>query len=309
MTSRTMFKSKPAVLLLRLLSLTYLLVLTLTFASSTPKVQQPLPSTCTEMARISGTIVPSLNLKTNPGETALEIGSNSRIVVQLLDVSLMDTYSATLSEDVILTGDDQGFKFPIPFSLTYNADTIRPYQSLTIAVRVYNVSSSLSSGEEGELTWVSTSRHSVITNGNPSNSVEVEVDPVPKYSDTPITPKNTLAGQIKASASVPASSNHGVGPNAKILIQLLDVSLMDVPSVTIGEQSIVLGAGEVIPFPIPFGILYDPKEIDDRNVYSISVRVEELHSDNLLWISTWANNVLTREAPTENVEIEIDLIQ
>ncbi|KAF9129361.1 hypothetical protein BGX30_013975 [Mortierella sp. GBA39] len=257
------------------------------------------------MARISGTIVPSLNLKTNPGETTLEIGSNSRIVVQLRDVSLMDAPSITLSEDVILTGDDQVFKFPIPFSLIYIADTIQPYQSLAIAVRVYDVSSSPSRGEEGELTWISTSRHSVITNGNPSNNVEVEVDPVPKYDDTPITSKNTLTGQIKDSAS----SNHGVGPNAKIMIKLLDVSLMDAPSVTIGEQSIVLGAGEVIPFPITFGILYDPKDIDDRNVYSVSVRVEELHSDNLLWISTWANNVLTREAPTENVEIEIDQIK
>ncbi|KAK3809073.1 MAG: hypothetical protein JOS17DRAFT_780412 [Linnemannia elongata] len=302
-----MHKSRPRALLLRLLSLTCLLFLTLTVASSTPTTQQPL-STRTQMARISGTVVPSLNLKTNPGETALEIGSNSRIVVQLLDVSLMDAPSVTLSEDVILTSDDQVFKFPIPFSLSYNIDTIEPYQSLAIAVRVYDVSSSPSSGEEGELTWISTSRHSVITNGNPTNDVEVEVDPVPKYDDTSITPKNTLTGQIKASASVPASSNHGVGPNARILVQLSDVSLMDAPSVTIGEQSIALGAGEVMPFPIPFAILYDPKEIDDRNVYSVSVRVEELHSDNLLWISTWANNVLTRESPTENVEIEIDLI-
>ncbi|KAF9147196.1 hypothetical protein BG015_011210 [Linnemannia schmuckeri] len=261
------------------------------------------------MARISGTVVPSLNLKSNPGETVLEIGANSRIIVQLLDVSLMDAPSVTLGEDVILIGDDRVFKFPIPFSLTYNADTIQPYQSLAIAVRVYDVSSSPLSGEEGELTWISTSRHSVITNGNPSNNVEIEVDPVLKYDDTPITSKNTLTGQINASTSVPAFSNHGVGPNAKILIQLLDVSLMDAPSVTIGEQTIVLGAGEVLLFPIPFGILYDPKEIDDRNVYSVSVRVEELHSDTLLWISTWANNVLTRDAPTENIDIEIDLIQ
>ncbi|KAG0297147.1 hypothetical protein BGZ96_007508 [Linnemannia gamsii] len=261
------------------------------------------------MARISGTVVPSLTLKTNPGTTALEVGPGSRIVVQLLDVSLMDAPSVTLGEDVILTSDDQIFKFPIPFSLTYDADTIQPYQSLALAVRVYDVSSSPSGGQEGGLTWISTSRHSVITNGNPSNNVEVEVEPVPKYDDTSITPKNTLTGHIKPSTSVPAPSNHGVGPNAKILIQLLDVSLMDAPSVTIGEQRIVLGADEVIPFPIPFGILYDPREIDDRNTYSVSVRVEELHSDNLLWISTWANNVLTQDAPTENVEIEIDLIQ
>lgn len=260
------------------------------------------------MARISGTIVPSLALKTNPGATALEIGPSSRIVVQLLDVSLMDAPSVTLGEDVILTSDDQLFKFPIPFSLTYDADIIQPYQSLALAVRVYDVPSTPSGGEEGGLTWISTSRHSVI-NGNSSSNVEVEVDPVPKYDDTPIAPKNTLTGRIKASTSVPAPSNHGVGPSAKILIQLLDVSLMDAPSVTMGEQRIVLSADEVIPFPIPFGILYDPKEIDDRNVYSVSVRVEELHSDNLLWISTWANNVLTRDAPTENVEIEIDLIQ
>lgn len=84
---------------------------------------------------------------------------------------------------------------------------------------------------------------------------------------------------------------------------------MDAILVTISEQSIVLDANEVIPFPISFSILYDPKKIDDRNVYSVNVRVEELHSDNLLWISTWANNVLTQEASTKSVEIEVNLIQ
>ncbi|KAG0279506.1 hypothetical protein BGZ95_001022 [Linnemannia exigua] len=260
------------------------------------------------MARISGTIVPSLTYQSTPEAPALEVGPSSRIVVQLLDVSLMDAPSVTLGEDVILTGDHESSKFPIPFSLTYNADNIQSFQSLALAVRVYDVSRP-SDGDDRELTWISTSRHSVITNGNPTNHVAVEIEPVPKNDDTPITPKNTLTGHITASTSVPASSSHGIGPNAKILIQLLDTSLADAPSVTIAEQRIILGVDEISPFPIPFGIPYDPKDIDDRNVYSVSVRAEELNSEKLLWISTWANHVLTRDAPSENVEIEVDLIQ
>ncbi|KAF9900990.1 hypothetical protein EC991_006632 [Linnemannia zychae] len=260
------------------------------------------------MTRITGTIVPPLSLRSTPGAPALGVGPKSRIVVQLLDVSLMDAPSVILGEDVTLTGDDQILKFPIPFSLIFNADSIQPFQSLILAARVYDVSSP-SDGEDGELTWISTSMHSVITNGNPSNDVAIEVEPVPKYEDTPIIPKNTLTGLVKASSSVPAPFSHGIGPNTNILIQLLDTSLADAPSVTIAEQKITLGLDEIMPFPIPFGILYDPEDIDDRNVYSVSVRAEELNSGKLLWISTWANHVLTRDAPSENVEIEVDLIQ
>ncbi|KAG0372158.1 hypothetical protein BGX24_000667 [Mortierella sp. AD032] len=259
------------------------------------------------MARISGTIVPSLSLQSTPDAPALKVGPSSRIVVQLLDVSLMDAPSVTLGEDVILTGDHQIINFPIPFRLTYNADNIQPFQSLALAVRVYDVSSP--SDGEGDLTWISTSRHSVITNGNPTNHVAVEIEPVLKYDDTPIIPKNILTGHIKASTSVPASSSHGIGPNAKISIQLLDTSLADAPSVTIAEQRIILGVDEMLLFPIPFGISFDPEDINERNVYSVSVRAEELDSDKLLWISTWANHVLTRESPSENIEIEVDLVQ
>ncbi|KAF9922738.1 hypothetical protein FBU30_007135 [Linnemannia zychae] len=259
------------------------------------------------MARISGTIIPSLILQTSPNASALEIKPNSRIAVQLLDVSLMDAPSVTLGEEEIMT-NDQALSFPIPFSIIYNADSFQPSHSLTLAVRVYNISKHPWDGNDGDLTWITTSRHLVITNDNPSDNIEVEIDPITNYDDVPIAPKSILTGHIKASPSTPASSSHGIGPNAKILVQLLDVSLMDAPSVTISEQRILLGAGDTIPFPIPFGILYDPKAIVERNVYSVSVRVEELNSDKLIWISTWANNVLTRDAPTENVEVEVDLV-
>ncbi|KAF9121091.1 hypothetical protein BGW39_010852 [Mortierella sp. 14UC] len=265
------------------------------------------------MACTSGIIVPSFALRSTPGGPGLGVGSNSRIVVRLLRrpiarCILDDAPSVTLGEEAILTGDDQILKFPIPFSLIYNADNIQSFQSLALAVRVYGVSSS-SDSEDGELTWISTSRHSVITNDDPSIDVAVEIDPVPKYNDTPIVPKNTLTGQIKASVSVPASSSRGIRPNANIMIQLLNTSLADAPSVTIAEQRITLESDEIVPFPIPFGILYDPEDIDDRSVYSVSVRVEGLNSDKLPWISIWANHVLTRSAPSENVEIEVDLIQ
>ena len=88
-------------------------------------------------------------------------------------------------------------------------------------VRIYDLLKRKQDDSECELTWISTSRLPFFTHGNPSDNVVVEVDPVPKYDETaPITLKNTLTGQIKASDS----STHGTDPTAKILIQLSDVS-------------------------------------------------------------------------------------
>ncbi|KAF9110975.1 hypothetical protein BGX27_005550 [Mortierella sp. AM989] len=227
------------------------------------------------------------------------IGPNSRITVRLLDVSLMGAPSVTLSEHVILTGPTESLFFPIPYTLTYDNRQFHSHQSISVAARVVDVSFT-----EENLTWISTTRNSVLTHGNPSDDVDIEVQAIQNYN----SPLSTLSGTIIPSQNV-AVSNSGIGPNSKVLIQLLDVSLMDAPSITLSEQVIATGPEEIKLFPIEFSLQYDPKNIEDHHIYSLSVRVEDVNSDNLTWISTSYHNVLTRGEPSDAIEVNVDLLQ
>lgn len=116
------------------------------------------------MSVISGQIVSSSGASSG-------IGPMSRLTVQLLDVSLMDAPSKTLSELVVYTGPEP-VSFPIQFSLTYDAKLVADPLMYSIAARVTIPE------EEDKLTWISTTRHSVLTHGNPSDNIDVEIDPI-----------------------------------------------------------------------------------------------------------------------------------
>ncbi|KAF9348950.1 hypothetical protein BGX26_012699 [Mortierella sp. AD094] len=246
------------------------------------------------MSFISGRVVASTS--------NASIGPNSRLTVQLLDVSLMDAPSVTLSEHVILTGPSESRSFPIPYNLSYDHTQIHPHQSISVAARVVDASA------DENLTWISTTRNYVLTHDNPSDDIDVKVQAIQNYDAELLAPLRTLSGIIIPSQNV-AESNRRVGPNSKVLIQLLDVSLMDAPSVTLSEQILVTGPEETMLFPIEFSLQYDPERIEERNTYSVSVRVEDADSDNLTWISTSYHNVLTRGEPSDGVEVNVDLLQ
>jgi uncharacterized lipoprotein YbaY len=89
-------------------------------------------------------------------------------------------------------------------------------------------------------------------------------------------------------------------PNATLQVQLVDVSRMDAPAVVLGEQ-IVSPTGQV---PIPFEIAYDPGQIDDRMSYAIQARIEV--DGELMFISTRAYPVITRDSPTKDLEILVE---
>lgn len=88
---------------------------------------------------------------------------------------------------------------------------------------------------------------------------------------------------------------------ATINVQIQDTSKADAAAVTIGEQTID-GAGQ--SSPIPFAVSYDPADIDDRLEYTMRVRIEGADG-SLLFINDTVIPVITRGAPTENVEIPV----
>lgn len=77
--------------------------------------------------------------------------------------------------------------------------------------------------------------------------------------------QNNIAGNVVFKGS------DLISVGAKITIQLNDVSLMDVSSITLGKQELT----GITHFPIPFKITYNPKDIKKGMSYSVSARIEK----------------------------------
>ncbi|KAG0245635.1 hypothetical protein B0O80DRAFT_459883 [Mortierella sp. GBAus27b] len=110
------------------------------------------------------------------GLAAARIGPDSRLTVSLLDVSLMDAPSKTLAEQVVFTSPNGSLELPIPFSLTYDPSNVRENFSYAVSARVVD----LTLPEDSNLTWITTTRFSVLTHGEGSEGIVVEIEPIPK---------------------------------------------------------------------------------------------------------------------------------
>jgi heat shock protein HslJ len=91
-------------------------------------------------------------------------------------------------------------------------------------------------------------------------------------------------------------------PEAVVKVQLQDVSLADAPATVIGQQ-IIPTDGQQVPFP--FEVTFDPSVIQEKNSYSLNVRVEDEAGD-LLFINTRAYPVITQDNPTFGIEVLVD---
>lgn len=102
------------------------------------------------------------------------------------------------------------------------------------------------------------------------------------------------------SGTVTYLERRAMPPEAVVTVRLQDVSRADVPAILMGEQRITMAGRQV---PIPYEISYDPATIDPRMTYTVSARIEI--GDRLLMISDTAYRVITRDAPTRDVEIRV----
>jgi putative lipoprotein len=87
-------------------------------------------------------------------------------------------------------------------------------------------------------------------------------------------------------------------PNAVVTVELRDTSRADAPAVTLANDVIELGGDQL---PVPYTLSYDENDIDDRNTYTVFVRIEA--EGRLQYITDTAYPVITRDAPTEDVEV------
>jgi heat shock protein HslJ len=90
---------------------------------------------------------------------------------------------------------------------------------------------------------------------------------------------------------------------AEIRLSLQDISRMDVPATIIGEQ-VIAAAG--IADPVSFQLTFDPAQIDPR--YSYGLRATVTLEGKLIYTSTRAYPVITRDAPRYDIEIQVESV-
>ena len=117
----------------------------------------------------------------------------------------------------------------------------------------------------------------------------------PPTSTPPSEPAPTVAASpatAKVTGTVTYRERIALTLDAVLEVKLVDVSRVDAPARTIGEQ-VIENPGQV---PISFEIGYDPAEIDEGLTYAVQVRIME--GDRLVFVNDTMYQVITRDSPT-----------
>ena len=116
-----------------------------------------------------------------------------------------------------------------------------------------------------------------------------------------------VAGSVFGGSSVSGTVTYreriALTPDARLIVQVRDTSYADAAAELIAEQ-VITDPGQV---PISFEVDYDPDDIDSRNTYSVSARIEEADG-RLAFINDTAYDVITRGNPNK-VDMVLVLVE
>ena len=116
-----------------------------------------------------------------------------------------------------------------------------------------------------------------------------------------------VAGSVFGGSSVSGTVTYreriALTPDARLIVQVRDTSYADAAAELIAEQ-VISDPGQV---PISFDVGYDPDDIDSRNTYSVSARIEEADG-RLAFINDTAYDVITRGNP-KRVDMVLVLVE
>jgi len=98
---------------------------------------------------------------------------------------------------------------------------------------------------------------------------------------------------------VVTEAHRPVPDDAVLTVKLEDASLQDVAAKTISTQTIEMNGDQL---PVPYELPYDEAEIDDRNTYTVSARIES--GGTLIYISGTFTPVRTN-GQTEDVPLTV----
>lgn len=192
----------------------------------------------------------------------------------------VDLFQASAGNpDVVIatqTVNAEGRQVPIPFEIAYDPVQIDPTQTYLVQARIL---------VGGAPVYASQAAVPVITNGAPTQGVEVLVGPVMTG-----TAGGTLTGNVIYMERV------AMAPDAVITVDLLNAS--GGTMAVIATRDINAEGRQV---PIPFELPYDPASIDPAGTYLVSARISE--GGQTTFASQTGVPVLTNGAPTSNVEV------
>lgn len=205
------------------------------------------------------------------------------VFVQLTDVSQVDAPTQVIGDQTI---NNPG-QAPIPFNLAYDPSLVDPGRTYAVQARITDGT--------GTVFMQTMTQYPVITQGNPASGVHVVVEPVSGADQPSVVASVTGTLTYREKVTLPST--------AIAYVRLFDVTLGNVPTALIGEQTIV-NPGQV---PIPFDVKYDSGRIDQNHVYAIKASIED-GSGNMLFVTTRNYLVITQGQPTVGVEVILDRI-
>lgn len=244
----------------------------------TPVITQGAPTENVEIMTVP--VNPSSTTSTISGNVTYLVRSalppDAVTTVQLIDVSLADAPAVVLGEQRIVGG-----QVPIPYTVAYDPTAVQPNHSYSMSARITDA--------QGQLLFISDTIIPVLTNGAPSDNVEIMTVPVAGSG-----------GGNSVTGTVTSSEAGELPPDAILTVEIQDVSLADAPAAVIGRET-YSPAGQM---PIAFDVPYDPGVVQENNTYSMEARITDA-AGTLLFISDTFTPVITRGNPTSNVQIAV----
>lgn len=197
------------------------------------------------------------------------------VEAELVDVS--SGVPSIIATQQVTTGGQQ---VPIAFSLTYDPAQINP-------IGTYLVNARIVVGET--VAYSSPTGVPVLTNGAPTDNVEVLV--------TPVSQVPTGSGAIRGIVTTPIS-NVTLDPSAVLQVELREPMLADAPATA--QVELPLSGSS---FPISFELPYESAAIAADRSYVVAARI--LQGNRLLYASLAPVPVLTNGAPASDVTVRV----
>ncbi|MFD1197549.1 META domain-containing protein [Brucella gallinifaecis] len=115
-------------------------------------------------------------------------------------------------------------------------------------------------------------------------------------------PTASIAAEKTISGKVIYRERIALPPEARLIVQLSDVSLADAPSKIIGETRIEAAQGS----PIMFAINYDTNMIEPGHSYALQARIV---AGDTLWFVTDQRYTIDPKSPTEPIELKVVMVR
>jgi putative lipoprotein len=239
----------------------------------------------------------------DPAESSTVTGNVTYLVRMALPpdaVLRVNIQNASVADAAMVIGEQvipNAGQVPIAFAVPYNPADVQENNMYLLYARIED--------SAGNLLFINTQGQPVLTNGAPSENIEVIVEPVGVgAAETSLSAiPDATAARVTGIVSYPEPLALPAGATARIMVQ--NASIADAPPEVsmLGEQ-IIPGLTQ---FPFVFDVPYDPTAVQENALYLLYARVEDANG-TLLYLNTQGVPVITQGNPTTDVPVTVEAI-